>query len=110
MGDERTVRIAQSCAQDPAAAVEALHDGLRQPDISLVLFFCSSEYDRDALAAEMARRFAGVPVVGCTTAGEIGPLGCRDHSVAGVSFAAERLHRRRSATSTTCAASRSRTA
>ncbi len=32
MGDERTVRIAQSCAQDPAAAVEALHDGLRQPD------------------------------------------------------------------------------
>jgi hypothetical protein len=87
--DERTVRIAQSCAQDPAAAVEALHDGLQQPDISLVLFFCSSEYDRDALAAEMARRFAGVPVVGCTTAGEIGPLGCRDHSVAGVSFAAE---------------------
>jgi hypothetical protein len=89
MGDERTVRIAQSCAQDPAAAVEALHDGLRQPDASLVLFFCSSEYDHDALAAEMARRFAGVPVVGCTTAGEIGPLGCRDHSVAGVSLAAE---------------------
>ena len=88
MGDERTIRIAQSCAQDPAAAVEALHDGLAQPDISLVLFFCSSEYDHEALAAEMARRFAGVPVVGCTTAGEIGPLGCRDHSIAGVSFAA----------------------
>jgi len=89
MGDERTVRIAQSCAQDPAAAVEALHDGLRQPDASLVLFFCSSEYDHDALAAEMARRFAGVPVVGCTTAGEIGPLGCREHSVVGASLAAE---------------------
>jgi hypothetical protein len=89
MGDERTVRITQSCAQDPAAAVEALHAGLWRPDVALVLFFCSSEYDRDALAAEMARRFAGVPVVGCTTAGEIGPLGCRDHSVAGVSFAAE---------------------
>ncbi len=53
-----------------------------------MLFFCSSEYDRDALAAGMVERFAGVPVVGCTTAGEIGPLGCRDHSVAGVSFAA----------------------
>ncbi len=89
MGDERTVRITQSCTQDPAAAVEALHAGLWQPDVSLVLFFCSSEYDRDALAAEMAHRFAGVPVVGCTTAGEIGPLGCRDHSVAGVSFATE---------------------
>jgi hypothetical protein len=88
MGEERTIRIAQSCAQDPAAAVEALHDGLRQDDASLVLFFCSSEYDRDALAAGMAERFAGVPVVGCTTAGEIGPLGCRDHSVAGASFSA----------------------
>jgi hypothetical protein len=88
MGDERTVRIAQSCAKDPAAAVAELHGGLWRPDSSLVLFFCSSEYDRDALAAEMARRFAGVPVVGCTTAGEIGPLGCRDHSIAGVSFAA----------------------
>jgi hypothetical protein len=89
MGDERTVRIAQSCAQDPGAAVEELHAGLSQPDVSLVLFFCSSEYDRDALAAEMARRFGGVTVVGCTTAGEIGPLGCGDHSIAGVSFAAE---------------------
>ena len=89
MGDERTIRIAQSCAQDPATAVEELHAGLSQADISLMLFFCSSEYDRDALAAEMTRRFAGAPVVGCTTAGEIGPAGCRDHSVTGVSFAAE---------------------
>jgi len=88
MGEERTIRIAQSCAQDPAAAVGELHDGLHRDDASLVLFFCSSEYDRDALAAEIADRFADVPVVGCTTAGEIGPLGCRDHSIAGVSFSA----------------------
>jgi hypothetical protein len=88
MGDERTIRIAQSCAADPRAAVEELRRDLAQADASLVLFFCSSEYDRDALAAGMADRFAGVPVVGCTTAGEIGPLGCRDHSVAGVSFSA----------------------
>jgi len=89
MGDERTVRIAQSCAQDPGRAVEELHAGLAQPSLALVLFFCSSEFDRDALAAEMVRHFAGVPVVGCTTAGEIGPLGCRDHSISGVSFAAD---------------------
>jgi hypothetical protein len=89
VGVGRTVRIAQSCAQDPGAAVRELHAGLSQPDASLVLFFSSSEYDREALAAEMARCFAGVPVVGCTTAGEIGPAGCRDHSIAGVSFAAK---------------------
>lgn len=88
MGDERTIRIAQSCAQDPRRAVAELHAGLAQPDLSLVLFFCSSQYDREALAQELRERFAGVQVAGCTTAGEIGPAGCRDRSLAGVSFSA----------------------
>ncbi len=87
MGEDRTIRIAQSCAADPREAAEELHPGLAQPDPSLVLFFCSSEYDRDALAGEIGARFGGAPVVGCTTAGEIGPLGCRDGSLTGVSFA-----------------------
>jgi hypothetical protein len=83
---EQTIRIAQSCAQDPAVAAGELRAGLAQADSSLVLFFCSSDYEHDDLAAEMAHRFAGVPMVGCTTAGEIGPLGCSDHSITGVSF------------------------
>lgn len=89
MNDERSIRIAQSCARSPRRAVEELHAELDQPDAALVLFFCSNGYDRDVLAAEMARRFAGVEVVGCTTAGEIGPAGCRDSSIAGVSFAGD---------------------
>ena len=89
MGDERTVRIAQSCAQDPGTAVAELHAGLGQADCSLVLFFCSSEYDRETLAEELRARFGDVPVVGCTTAGEIGPLGCRDRSISGVSFSGD---------------------
>jgi hypothetical protein len=88
MSGEQTVRIAQSCAHDPRDAVTEFHAGVAQPDTSLVIFFCSSEYDRDLLAAEMGRRFAGAQVVGCTTAGEIGPTGCRDHSITGVSFSA----------------------
>jgi hypothetical protein len=36
----------------------------------------------------MQRLFAGVQVVGCTTAGEIGPAGCLEHSLTGASFAA----------------------
>ena len=54
MSGEQTIRIAQSCAQDPRKAVEELHAGLAQPDATLVIFFCSSEYDREVLAAEMA--------------------------------------------------------
>jgi len=81
------IRIAQSCESDPRAAVKEFHAQVAQPDMALVIFFCSDEYDRVTLAAEMSRRFAGVQVVGCTTAGEIGPHGCRDHSIAGVSLA-----------------------
>jgi len=54
--------------------------------MELVVFFCSSEYDLDILATEMSRLFAGTQVVGCTTAGEIGPLGYLQHSLSGVSF------------------------
>jgi hypothetical protein len=56
--------------------------------MALVMFFCSSEYDLEVLAGEMRSLFTGVQVVGCTTAGEIGPAGCRDHSISGASFPA----------------------
>jgi hypothetical protein len=88
MGAEQTIRIAQSCAHDPRDAVKEFHAGVAQPDATLVVFFCSPTYDRDVLAAELSRSFRGVEVVGCTTAGEIGPAGCRDHSISGVSFSA----------------------
>jgi hypothetical protein len=88
MSGEHGIRTAQSCASDPREAVEEFFAGVAQPDMSLVVFFCSSAYDRDALAAEMARRFSGVQTIGCTTAGEIGPAGCVDGSLTGASFSA----------------------
>ncbi|MGO8683344.1 MAG: FIST N-terminal domain-containing protein [Thermoleophilia bacterium] len=87
MDSQNGIRIAQSCALDPREAAQEFFAAVAQPDMTLVIFFCSSEYDRDELAAEMSRLFANVLVVGCTTAGEIGPAGYRDHSLAGVSFA-----------------------
>jgi hypothetical protein len=85
----RNIRMAQSCAADTLQAVEEFHGAVVQPDMELVIFFCSSEYDLDILAAEMNRLFAGIQVVGCTTAGEIGPAGYRTHSLSGVSFSAD---------------------
>jgi hypothetical protein len=84
----QNIRTAQSCATEASQAVQEFHAAVAQPDIELVIFFCSSEYDLDVLAAEMSRLFAGVQVVGCTTAGEIGPSGYRAHSLSGVSFPA----------------------
>ncbi len=85
---EAMIRTAQSGACDVEQAVRELHAGLVQPDIALVLFFCAGDYDLDRLAAAMQSAFAGVTVVGCTSAGEIGPAGYLEHSLAGVSFPA----------------------
>lgn len=82
----QNIRTAQSCAAEARQAVKEFHEAVEQPETELVVFFCSSEYDLDVLAAEMNRLFAGVQVVGCTTAGEIGPAGYRTHSLSGVSF------------------------
>lgn len=84
----QTIRTAQSCATDARQAVQEFHAAVAQPEMELVLFFCSSEYDLDLLASEMNRLFGGVRVVGCTTAGEIGCAGYRAHSLTGASFAA----------------------
>jgi hypothetical protein len=89
LNDRSEIRQAQSLASDAREAVREFHAAVSQPDMALVLFFCSGAYDLDALADELNRRFAGTPVVGCTTAGEIGPAGFREHSIAGLSFPAD---------------------
>lgn len=85
---DHPVRIGQSLAMDAVTAVAELHAQLASGDLALVCFFCSASYDLDALAAEVARRFGTVPVIGCTTAGTIGPLGYGESGVAGMAFSA----------------------
>ena len=82
------IRTAHACAPDAREAVRAFHAAVDQPDMELVIFFCSAEYDLEAISEEVNRLFHGVQVVGCTTAGEIGPAGYRDHSLTGASFPA----------------------
>lgn len=98
----RKIRQGHSYAADVRQAAAEFQAAVAQPDMELVIFFCSSEYDLGLLAEEMNRLFAGIQVVGCTTAGEIGPAGYRSQSLSGASFPAgscvavsgllERLH------------------
>jgi hypothetical protein len=81
-----TIRRGASSASDPREAVAELCAALGSPTDGLVLFYCSPRYDRAALQRELALRFAGVTVVGCTTAGEIGPLGYVEGSLSGVAL------------------------
>ncbi len=83
------IRQAQVCATDPREAAREFAAAVSQPEMALVIFFCSGEYDLEVVAEEMGRLFGEVQVVGCTTAGEIGPAGYRVHSISGASFPAD---------------------
>jgi hypothetical protein len=82
------IRRGASRSADPVSAVAELHAALDQPDAALVIVFCSAAYDLVALGAELRRRFGATPVIGCTTAGEITPLGYLSGSLTGVSLGA----------------------
>ncbi|CAM2828131.1 nitric oxide-sensing protein NosP [Legionella worsleiensis] len=84
----RPVKTGHSCAKDPLIAAKELHEAVSQPDIELVVFFCSSHYDLGALANALNSVFPSEQVIGCTTAGEIGPQGYLEHTLSGMSFSA----------------------
>lgn len=86
------VRRAVSHATDPVAAVAELHAGLDQPDVSLAVAYFAPELDRAVLAAELRRRFGSMPLIGCTTAGEITPEGYLAGTLTGFSVASPRFY------------------
>ncbi len=78
-----------SCANEPVQAVNELYQAISQPNISLAIFYCSPDYNLEQLASALQARFAGINLIGCTTAGEITPLGYLNGSITGVSLAAK---------------------
>ncbi len=77
------IRTAYSAKQDPETAVAELYDGLFQEGLECIIFFCSVEYDLKALAAALKQRFGDTPLLGCTTAGEITPVGYQRGTITG---------------------------
>jgi len=91
--DSHCIRRGSTGESDPIKAAEALYGALFQPDLELVILFCSADYDLGALGPELSRLFGeAVPVVGCTTAGEIGETGYLSGCISGVSLAAPDFH------------------
>lgn len=82
------IRRSASAAANPAAVAAELHRDLDQPGICLVVVFLSAACDLDALAAALHDRFGAVPVIGCTTAGELSSRGYQLGTVIGLSLAA----------------------
>jgi len=86
-----SVRQGVSVAKDEAEAVRELHAAIYQRDAKLTVFYCAPTYDRDRLAAAIRELFGNQVVVGCTTAGEIGPTGYTSGGISGASIAADEL-------------------
>ena len=86
MGHSIEVRRGLTQALDPDIAAGEIHAAVGGGDGELVLFFCSPRYDLVALARALRERFGDQHLVGCTTAGEIGPGGYHEASISAVAL------------------------
>ena len=89
-GDRLRVRRGDTRNPNEKEAVDELHDKIYQPDMEVVIFFCSSRYDLTKLSTLLKDRFP-CTLVGCTTAGEISTLGYQEGGIAGVSLSSPEL-------------------
>jgi len=70
-------------------AVDELLAAIAQDRMEMILLFCSPTYDVPSVLAAIARRVPDVRVLGCTTAGEITPVGYRQGTITGMSLCAD---------------------
>ncbi|VTZ24552.1 FIST domain containing protein [Methylocella tundrae] len=87
MAARGAIRRGFSTATDPVTAVREFSEAIAQEDIALIVFFCSFSFDLNVLEPELRRAFDGLHVIGCTTAGEIAPIGYLDGAITGFSIA-----------------------
>lgn len=87
-----TTRRAVVRGADPVVLAGELARQLDAPNAAAVVFFASPNLDRDAFAAALRGAFGDTVVLGCTTAGEIGPEGLSDGSVTAFSLPRGAFH------------------
>lgn len=80
------VRVAHSIATDAQTAATELASALCHEHLGFVIFFCSAEYNLDQLGPALESRFDSIAVAGCTTAGEITPLGYGRGCITAIGF------------------------
>ena len=85
------VRRGSSSLADPAAAVRELRESIMSDNVEAVLLFISPNYDRVGICEAINREFAGIRVIGCTTAGEITPDGYAEGTITGAAFNADQF-------------------
>jgi hypothetical protein len=85
--ESKYVLRAETLIPDEVEAVKFLGNTLKQDNMGGLIFFCADSYDLDKLEKELNQTFA-CPVMGCTTAGEIGTT-YQDNGIVAASFSAD---------------------
>lgn len=80
------VSVGYSLSPDAATAVREAAAPLDLAETCFVMAFMPQEFDRAAMAAELSERLAGVPVFGCTTAGQITTEGYETRALLLIAF------------------------
>jgi hypothetical protein len=80
----RWLAVGQAGLSEPDPGARAADRALVADDAKLLVVFCSSEHDLSAVLRQINDRSGGVPLIGCSTAGEIAPR--REASVVVTAF------------------------
>lgn len=80
------VAFASSHDADPLEAMKAIATQLDLSALAGALVFCSYRFDKDALASAIRTVCGTLPVIGCTSAGELTETGYDENSIAFIGF------------------------
>ncbi|MFI6674934.1 FIST signal transduction protein [Kribbella sp. NPDC050470] len=86
MEPARWLAVGSAQGLDKRAAARAVDDALVRDDAKLLIVFCSQSLDLHGLLADIRQRAPGVPLIGCTTAGEIVASGPSEASIVVTAF------------------------
>ena len=81
MAPSRWFGVGQASREDAQPGARAAERALQHPDAKLIIVFCSIALDLNAVLRQIRERAPGVPLIGCTTAGEIATGGPGDAGV-----------------------------
>ena len=81
MQPSRWFAVGQAHRADPQPGLVAAHQALVRENAKLLIVFCSDALDLAAVVGEISSCAPGVPLIGCSTAGEIATGGAADASL-----------------------------
>ncbi|MEP7050766.1 MAG: FIST N-terminal domain-containing protein [Pseudomonadota bacterium] len=92
MGISKRLEVRQAHTQEPDAdrAVTELCEQLDSRNASVNILFCSPKYDLERLGRRLAASFS-TPIIGCTSAGQLGQSGFQKGGITAVSLTSDEL-------------------